>query len=54
MFHAIDVLTVSSQTFRLKNDGEVKYPVSSFVLNCKGATSYFCIEIHILIWMRRM
>ncbi|RLN17740.1 zinc finger CCCH domain-containing protein 62-like [Panicum miliaceum] len=34
----IDVLTLScaSHTLRVKNDGEEKYPVSSFVLNCKG------------------
>jgi hypothetical protein len=39
----IDVLTLScaSHTLRVKNDGEEKYPVSSFVLNCKGETNYF-------------
>jgi hypothetical protein len=47
IFHkivSIDILTLScdSQTFRVKNLGEVKYPMSSFVLNCKGekAISY--------------
>jgi hypothetical protein len=40
----IDILALScdSQTFRVENLGEIKYPMSSFVLNCKGekAISY--------------